>query len=37
MMPECDRLRSLQMREPGHQRAGMRQRLFGERTLVGGK
>jgi len=37
VMSECDRLRSLQVREPGHQGAGVRQRLFGKGTLIGGK
>ena len=34
MMAEGHRLRRLQMGEAGHHRAGMRQRLLGERALV---
>ena len=37
MMAEGDRLRRLQMREARHHRAGMRQRLLGERLLQAGE
>ena len=37
MMAEGDRLRGLQMRQARHHRAGMVERLSGERALVGAK
>ncbi len=37
MMAEGDRLRGLQMREARHHRAGVLERLFGERALIAGE